>query len=282
MSHRRPDPSQAMLEQTLRRALRLAADSIEPAGDGLQRIRGKIAAGPPPSLGAAGWRARYMSGLLAMLMTAAWFLEPIGKRIWFAFAEVAERFRPDADDTRKLKWLRPAASLTAAFLVVAGLSFAVTSVPPAIIQSMSNSNSPVAGGTSTAGAPSSGSSGTTMGGGGPFGRSGSASPQGSTSCKAGASASATASPSPSPSPGSSSAGSPSPSGTPSPTSTPTDTASSSPTDSPSPTGSATGQATQPPDSPPASAGAIPRPGNATPKSSPAHPTASGSKNPCRA
>jgi len=79
MSHRRPDPSQAMLEQTLRRALRLAADSIEPAGDGLQRIRGKIAAGPPPSLGAAGWRARYMSGLLAMLMTAAWFSNPSGK-----------------------------------------------------------------------------------------------------------------------------------------------------------------------------------------------------------
>src|SRR5689334_5811972 len=103
MSHRRPDPGQAMLEQTLRRALRLAADSIEPAGDGLQRIRGKIAAGPPPHLAATGWaarRARYSSGLLAMLMTAAWYLEPIGKRIWYAFAEVAEQLRPDADDTR--------------------------------------------------------------------------------------------------------------------------------------------------------------------------------------
>src|SRR6266704_1134091 len=44
MSHRRPDPRQAALENVLRNALRLAADSVEPAADGLDRIRARIAA----------------------------------------------------------------------------------------------------------------------------------------------------------------------------------------------------------------------------------------------
>ncbi|HEX7996426.1 MAG TPA: hypothetical protein VF506_21110, partial [Streptosporangiaceae bacterium] len=166
MSHRRPDPSQAVLEHTLRRALRLAADSIEPAGDGLERIRGKIAAGPPPPMMATGWaarRARYLSGLLAVLMTVAWYLEPIGKRLWYAFAELAERFRPDADDTRKLRWLRPVGALTAAFVVMAGLSFAITTVPPAIIDYTSHHSHPVASGGSGGGGPSSGNSGSPNG-----------------------------------------------------------------------------------------------------------------------
>src|SRR5215470_5364167 len=218
MSHRRPDPSQAVLEHTLRRALRLAADSIEPGADGLERIRTKIATGPPPTFMATGWaarRARYLSGLLAVLMTVAWYLEPIGKRLWYAFAELADRFRPDADDTRKLRWLRPAGALSAAFVVVAALSFAITTVPPAIIDYTSHHGHPVASGGSSGG-PSSGNSGSPNGSGTQTSQGPSASPNSSTSCRTGPSSKASASPSPSPSPSSSSA-STSPSPSPSPT-----------------------------------------------------------------
>src|SRR5258707_669562 len=44
MSRRHPDPRQASMESALRSALRAAADSVEPAPDGLDRIRAKISA----------------------------------------------------------------------------------------------------------------------------------------------------------------------------------------------------------------------------------------------
>jgi hypothetical protein len=283
MSHRRPDPGQAVLEHTLRRALRLAADSIEPAGDGLERIRGKIAAGPPPPMMATGWaarRARYLSGLLAVLMTVAWYLEPIGKRLWYAFAELADRFRPDAEDTRKVRWLRPAGALTAAFVVVAGLSFAITTVPPALIEATGKTSTPHADNRSGGGGPSSGNSGSPNGSGTQSSQGPNSSPNSSTSCSTGPSSSGTPSPSPSPSPTTSS---PSTSPSPSPTPTTSSPDTGSPSASPSPTDSATGQASQPADSSqPASpsTGNIPGPTSATSKSSP-HPTASGTKGPCR-
>ncbi len=116
MSHRRPDPRQAILEQTLRRALRRAADSVEPAADGLDRIRAKIAAGPTAPVQAsgwagwasrAGWRTRYLTGLLAALAVMARYLEPAWIRVRYAYGAVAERFKPDQRAGGWIGWLRP-------------------------------------------------------------------------------------------------------------------------------------------------------------------------------
>src|SRR6266571_4352530 len=124
MSHRRPEP-QLPLEQTLRRALRLAADSIEPGADGIDRIRTRIEAAPP----AAGrlafwavWRTRHLNGLLGVLSTVARHLEPAGIRVRYAYGAVAERFRPDRRGAGWIGWMRPAAALATGLLVVTGAS----------------------------------------------------------------------------------------------------------------------------------------------------------------
>src|SRR5258707_9626914 len=75
MSHRRPDPRhQAGLEHALRHALRLAVDSVEPAADGLDRIRTKIAA--QPRVARTGWGTTYLVGLVGMLSAVRRFREP--------------------------------------------------------------------------------------------------------------------------------------------------------------------------------------------------------------
>ncbi len=144
MSHRRPDPRQAGLEQTLRRALRLAGDSVEPAADGLDRIRAKISAGSPARAhwaswasgpGLADWRTRYMTGLLAALAVAARYLEPAWIRVRYACGAVAERFKPDRRADGWLGWLRPAAALATGLLVVTGASWAIAGLPQVITSS---------------------------------------------------------------------------------------------------------------------------------------------------
>ena len=302
MSHRRPDPTQAVLEQTLRRALRLAADSIEPAGDGLDRIRTKIAAGPSTSVHLTGWtawRSRYLTTILAMLTAVAAFLEPIAMRVWYAFCALVDRvwyafgdfmeqFRPKDGHTGWARWLRPAAALTAAFLVVVGLSFAVTAVPPAIIKAVGNHN-PGAGGGSGNGEPASEHSGS-LGSNGGLGQGGSSTPTSSPSCQSGSGA-ASHSPKATPptSASSSPTNTPTPTPTPSPSPSPGDSNSPSPSVTPTPTGSATAQVTQTPSSPPGlpgsqpslDANAIPNPAATYPRhGQTANPSASGSRSGC--
>src|SRR5271166_4755982 len=108
MTHRRPDPRQANLDGVLRHALRLAADSVEPAAGGLDRIRSKIAArqsararGWSIAVGAAGGAAR----------GSRWRLNPAGLWLASAFAAVAERFRPDPNRAGWIGWLRPLAAV---------------------------------------------------------------------------------------------------------------------------------------------------------------------------
>jgi hypothetical protein len=306
MSHRRPDPTQAILEQRLRRALRLAADSIEPAGDGLDRIRTKIAAGPSPSVqltGWAAWRSRYLTSILAMLTAVAAFLEPIAMRmwyafcavvdrVWYAFADFMEQFRPEDGGTGWARWLRPAAALTAAFLVVVGLSFAVTAVPSALIKVSGNHN-PVGGGGSGNGAGGSGHSGSLDGNGGQIGQGGSSAPTSSPSCQPGSGGhSPTATPSTSATPSPTTTPTPTTSPTPSPSPSSGDSGSPTPSVTPTPTGSASAQATQSPSSPPglpgsqpgsAAADGVPGPAVSSPRpGQAANPSASGSKSPCRA
>jgi hypothetical protein len=118
MSHRRPGPGQVPHERTLRSALRMAADSMEPAADGLDQIRSKIAAGPPAPFQLSSWalwRSRYLPllprlpgvpGLLAALSAAARYLEPAGIKLRYAYGAVMERFRPDARTPGGSRWPR--------------------------------------------------------------------------------------------------------------------------------------------------------------------------------
>ena len=117
MSHRRPDPRQAGLEQALRHALRLTVDSVEPAADGLDRILAQIAARPRAVR--IGWPARHLGGLPVALSSIWRFLEPAA--IWLRYwaGAVAERFRPDLGRVGWLGWLRPAAAVATRSTVAA-------------------------------------------------------------------------------------------------------------------------------------------------------------------
>lgn len=226
MTHRRIDPHQASLENALRRALWLAADSVEPAAGGLDRIRAKISARQRAER--LGWAAAYRGR--------------IGAGVTAAFGAVVERFRPDPDRAGRLGWLRPAAALATFLFVVAGAGWAVTALPQAI-SSVNNAThfSPPTGGVPTP-ARSSSTHPTRRGVVSPA-RTSSPSPSYSCSPNPGPPVSPTTSPaSPTGSPSSSPAASPSgsPTSVPSPSDSPT--ATQSPANSPS---SAASQATRP-------------------------------------
>ena len=230
MSHRRPDPSHPGLEQALRHALRVAADSVEPGADGLDRIRGKIAV--RPRVVHTGWQTTYLAGLLGVLSTVWRFADPavIWLRYWTG--AVAERFRPDLGRVGWLGWLRPAAAIATGLFVVAGASWAIAALPQAISQSGNSRN--IGGAGSSSSAPRSAHHSSQPGGGAQSSRPGHhSSLRPSNSCRASSPARRTSpstSPSPSSSPSTSSSHSPSPS--------PSTSYSTTPTASPSPSPSA--------------------------------------------
>jgi hypothetical protein len=232
MSHRRPDPRHAGLEQALRHALRLAVDSIEPGSDGLDRIRAKIAARPRVG---TGWQNTYRVGLRAVLSILWRFGEPavIWLRYWTG--AIAERFRPDLGRVGWLGWLRPVAAVATVLLVATGASWAATALP-SMISSAGESQNYGGGQGSQGNTPGSAHHSSQAGGGtgssnparssahvSPNCRTNSAAPSGSASSRptqsSNPSPSSSSSPSSSPAPSSSSStsasGSPSPSGSPS-------------------------------------------------------------------
>ena len=284
MSHRRPDPRQAGLEQALRHALRLAVDPVEPAADGLDRIRSKIEARPHAAR--TGWWATYLPGLLAVLGTAWRFGESAA--IWLRYwtGAIAERFRPDLGRVGWLGWLRPAAAAATVLLVATGASWAVTALPR-MISNAGDSHNVGGRGPNSSAPPSAQHSSPAGGGPASSGPGYSSSAPTSPSCSATPptpSASASGSPSQSPSPP------PSTSSSPSPTPTPSTSTSTTPSGSPSPSSSPTGS---PSTNSPVSAQAIhsvaplvgrtsqPRPELSTPKTgaNPSKP-ASGKRSPC--
>jgi hypothetical protein len=104
-------------EQALRRALFSAAESIEPAADGLDRIRARLGT-PRPTLIA--WIEGAWSELLRRSPA---FVQDLSHKLASAFAFAWERFGPTpaASGRRSgpLSWLRPAAAMTVAIFVVA-------------------------------------------------------------------------------------------------------------------------------------------------------------------
>src|SRR5260370_42647578 len=70
-------------EETLRRALHAAADRIEPAPDGLERIRARLSKPRPLAVAwlMAGWTGVAQPALLRMEPAVASLFEPLGARL---------------------------------------------------------------------------------------------------------------------------------------------------------------------------------------------------------
>lgn len=227
-------------EEVLRRALRTAADSVEPAGDGLSRIRERLTA-PRPLMVA--W---LMAAGASVSRWALFRLEP-------AYLPAARKLRPvwgflhasSASRPSRLAWLRPAIAIGLVFLVAVVGGFAISSIPRQFISSMAQSvfqDRPAVPSGSGKGSSVSGNGSSLRSQAGSRHRrnkSAAASPSASRSA-ATARPSTSMSPSPSPSVTSSPSPSPSPSGTtisPSPSPSPSPTTSPSPSPSPSPSAS---------------------------------------------
>ena len=209
-------------DEPLRRALRAAADSVEPGADGLDQVWAKARA-----LRAAR-PIRY--GLAAAVRRVSLVL-PYGQRprAWLAAASrwIADAFRAGADQPGRLGWLRPAAVLATALFVATGTAWAVTTLPQVLTSAAGNRQNgpPGPGNGSTSPAVSSPTPGVAQGSGTPASQSGTPSP--SSTCSNGSSIGMY---SPTPSQSQSPSATPSPSPSPS----PSGTASPSPTTSPSP------------------------------------------------
>jgi hypothetical protein len=227
-------------EAALRRALHAAADQIEPAEDGLERIQARLRHPRPfPVAWAEALRVhlslRTPDALAATAARAAHELRQIG-----------ERFMPDPDDREaarggrlQLGWLRPLAAMGTAVFIVAAVVYMANKVPQ-VISPTGNAASAVHTGGPSPRAGQSHGSGQTLGN----GKSGSPSPSHQPSSSPNAqscspsSQISTLNPEPKPStsvlttpPTSSSptSSSPTTSASPTPTPTPTDSSSTTPT-----------------------------------------------------
>jgi hypothetical protein len=243
MSNPRSEPRQRDLEDALRRALRTAADSVEPAADGLDRIRSRICARRPVP---TGWNMAELAGPAVNGNPVLRNLLPVSIAAQAAFHAVVQRLRPGPDGIGWYRWLRSAAALATAFVVVLAGSWAITALPQVIAPSASNGSAPGSGGgrvpvTSSSGpaAPRTGSqspvaspSYPTSSATYPTGHRGKSSPSASSPS---ASPALSSSPSAGPAPSSSPSASPAPSSSPS--ASPTPSASCSPSASPSPSAS---------------------------------------------
>jgi hypothetical protein len=120
-------------DDVLRRALHVAAESIEPSADGLERIRARL--GTPPALSFASVVAWYSEVATRIVEWAA----PILRTALEAFWSIIDRFRPAAAEPGQngphFGWLRPMAAMGTAIFVVAAGAFAIMTLPQAISSS---------------------------------------------------------------------------------------------------------------------------------------------------
>ena len=124
-------------DDVLRRALHAAAESVQPAGDGLERIRTRLTA--PASLPVA-WLSAAAAWLLTSARLATAWLLPATERAWAALGPLVERFKPAQAGAaaRRYAWLRPAAATATAVAIVAMGALAVKELPQAISPAASN------------------------------------------------------------------------------------------------------------------------------------------------
>jgi hypothetical protein len=246
-------------EERLRRALRAAAESVEPAGDGLERIRGRLTRPRPLAVAwlMAGWtdvahpamlRIEPVWAKLAELL-GQW-VSPVGRLLYPAvdrMRPMLHRLRPtipqhtagSASQAPRYPWLRLAAAIGVIVVVAFVGGFVLTGLPHTIITQMQNMTSSGGSGSGGSGhAPTVTGSGTRAPTPGNGQHRHNTTPSPSASCSP-APSSKQGSSSPSPAPTNtpiqpSPTASPSPSVSPSPTPTPTPSSTSGST-SPSPT-----------------------------------------------
>ena len=125
MTHRTLD-----YEERLRHALRAAAESVEPEGDGLERIRARIAT---PRHAPAAWMAASA--------------EPSGPRIGpalraFRDSRAVRWLFPAADggSPSPYRWLRPVAAMAAFVLILGSGALALTNVSTGVVPASSKSS----------------------------------------------------------------------------------------------------------------------------------------------
>jgi hypothetical protein len=221
-------------EEVLRRALHSAADSIEPAQDGLTRIRERVT----ERRRAFGWLLASGTGLAGSALPR---LHDAGGRLAELLRGVLQPlldwFADDGPRHARHKpiWRRPAVAISAVVFVAAAAGIAASGLPSEIAQNSTSTSATQAGG-AVSGHGGSGVNGSGQPYGsaaaGRHGRRGTATP--SSSCSPSASRAKSSSSPNGPSP--STTPSPSPSSAPSPTPTPSLT----PSPTPSPTDSSTG------------------------------------------
>jgi hypothetical protein len=133
MSGQLPDGQPAEVEATLRRALLLAAASVEPSAGGLDKIRAKIAArrsSPLRWLPASLQGARSgLAGSAGLTGLAGWLTRSAVAALARAWDEVLVRFRPDPDHAGMIRWLRPASAVATVAFVLGAASWAIATLP---------------------------------------------------------------------------------------------------------------------------------------------------------
>jgi hypothetical protein len=232
-------------DEILRRELRAAAESIEPAADGLNQIRARLSA--PRPLAVAWFMVGWTTVGQPALARLGQVFEPVAERLRPALHPVASRLRLVLGKLRvvftprtgpggrrsRYAWLRPALTMAAVVAVVVVGSFALAGLPHGMI--------------SQVGEVFGNQTHSSHGGGRPPRENGNGQPiptPGSGNRAASPSPSASCSPSPKPTPTPTPTPTPS---SPSPTPTPTPTPSSpSPTPTPTPTPTASGGGDTPP------------------------------------
>ncbi len=220
-------------DDALSRALHSAVDAVQPAADGLERIRARLGTPRPLPVAWATHAPRAAARLAAGRLD--WLLEAI-RPVLGPLLPVLARLRPAQPDLgrvqRRYGWLRPAAAMATIVAVVAMGALALKELPQAISpNSYTHTLGPGhhgghPGGPAVTGSGSQLSPGATSSGSASGRSHGTASP----SCPPSASAPA----SPTPSPSTSVSPSPTTSPTVSPTPTPSSSVSPSPTPTPTP------------------------------------------------
>jgi hypothetical protein len=246
-------------EEILRRELRAAAESIEPAADGLNQIRARLSAPRPLAVAwvMVGWATVGQPALVRLDQVfeavAEWLrpvlhpvaerLRPVTERLHPVYRTVRAVFTPHTGPggrRSRYAWLRPALAIAGVVAVVAVGSFALAGVPNGVISDVGNflSNSPAQGSHSGGRPPRENGNGQQIPTTSPGNRA--ASPSPSASC------SPTPTSTPAPTTSTAPAISPSPTPTPSPSPSPSATPSPSPSASPSPTSTSSASGDTPP------------------------------------
>jgi hypothetical protein len=140
MSHPDSWPRQRDLEEVLRRELRMVAESVRPAADGLDRIRSRIREQRPAPFG---WTMAGSAGFAEPGRLSVRDLLPFHRALQAFLYTGMHRFGPSDHRMTWHRWLRPMAALaTVVFVVLAG-SWAVTALPHI---TASSGSSPTGGG----------------------------------------------------------------------------------------------------------------------------------------